>query len=200
MKKQRIVEKGYDKISKKYYAQRHIFVNRREIEEFVSSLPENARVLDAGCGAGVPVTKLLAEAGFDVIGVDFSENMLKLARKNVPKATFVKKDMTKLDFEANSFDGLLAIYSIIHIPREKHHLLFQSFHKILKPRGIMLISMGSSEWEGIEKYYGVEMFWSHYNPEKSVRIIKKAGFKIMYERCVETGGEKHYWILAKNRI
>ncbi|TET62655.1 class I SAM-dependent methyltransferase [Candidatus Bathyarchaeota archaeon] len=197
--KEEIVRKGYDKIAEKYQADRHLFNNIKELEELESLLPKNAKVLDVGCGAGVPVTKFLVDSGFDVIGVDFSENMLRFARKNVPKAKFIKKDMTKLDFRDNSFDGLTAFYSIIHVPREKHSSLFQSFHRILKPEGVILICVGPDEWEATEEYYGSRMFWSHYSPEKSLQLVKDAGFQILFEKHLVKGREKHYWILARNK-
>lgn len=198
-KKKEIVRKGYDKLAEKYQTIRDTFDSKKELDEFASLMPKNAKVLDVGCGAGVPVAQFLVERGFDVTGIDFSESMLKLARKNVPKAIFILKDMTELDFEADSFDGLTAFYSIIHVPREKHLSLFQSFHRILKPEGIMLISLGSDEWEATEDYYGAEMFWSHYSPKKSLQLIKKAGFEIISDSFLERGGEKHYWLLAKNK-
>lgn len=199
MKKEKIVEEGYNKIVKEYQANRNVFKHKKEIEKFISLLPKNAKVLDVGCGAGVPVAKTLVDSGLDVVGIDLSESMLKLAKKNVPKAKFYKKDMTKLDFEDNSFDGLTAFYSVIHVPREKHSSIFQNLHKTLKPNGIMLVSMGSEEWEGTEEFHGAKMFWSHYNPEKSLQIIKEAGFGIIFDKHIVSGGEKHYWILAKNK-
>jgi len=176
--KEEIVRKGYDKIAKQYHADRHIFDNRKELEQFVSLLPRNARVLDVGYG---------------------SQSMLKLAGRNVPEANLIKQDATRLGFQTNSFDGLTSFYCIIHIPREKHASLFQSFHRILKPEGVMLISMGHSEWEGTEKYYGVDMFWSHYKPEKSLQIIENAGLLAIWDKIVECGGEKPYWVLARNK-
>ncbi|MGD8506922.1 MAG: class I SAM-dependent methyltransferase [Candidatus Bathyarchaeota archaeon] len=194
-----IVRKGYDKIAKQYHADRHTFDNRKELEQFVSLLPKNARVLDVGCGAAVPFIKYLVEHGANVVGVDFSQSMLKLAGRNVPEANLVKQDATRLGLKTNSFDGLTSSYCIIHIPREKHSSLFQSFHRILKPEGVMLISMGYSEWEGTEKYHGVDMFWSHYSPEKSLQIIENAGLLAIWDKIVECGGEKPYWILARNK-
>jgi ubiquinone/menaquinone biosynthesis C-methylase UbiE len=196
--REKIVEEGYDKIAQQYHDQRDEFDLRQELEEFADLLPRSARVLDVGCGSGVPVARFLTEHGFDVIGIDLSTKMVALARKNVPQARFVKKDMTELDFEQNSFDGLAAFYSVIHVPREKHVELFGTFHKILKPNGVMLLSIGHSEWEGTEKYHGEEMFWSHYGPERSQRMIKQAGFEILLDKIIESGGEKHYWILAEN--
>jgi len=197
--KERAVRKGYDEIAEKYQIIRHAFDNKKELAKFAGLLPKNARILDVGCGAGTPVAEFLVESGFDVTGVDFSENMLRLATKNVPKAKFVEKSMTELDFETDSFDGLTAFYSIIHVPREKHFQLFRSFHRILKPEGIMLICLGPDEWEATDEYYGTEMFWSHHSPKKSLQLVKKAGFEIVSDNILVRGGEKHYWIMARNK-
>jgi ubiquinone/menaquinone biosynthesis C-methylase UbiE len=197
--KERLVKKGYDKIAEEYQADRHGFDHVKELEEFASLLPKNAKVLDVGCGAGIPVAKFLVDSGFEVVGVDFSENMLRLARKNMPQTSFIRKDMTKLDFADNSFDGLTAFYSIIHVPREKHSLLFKSFNRILKPNGIMLACMGPDEWEATEDYYGTKMFWSQYSPEKSLRLVKDTGFEVIFDKVLERGKERHYWIMARNK-
>jgi len=194
-----VVRKGYDAIAEEYHANRNRFDHWKELKEFAALLPKNAKVLDVGCGAGVPVARFLVESGFDVTGIDFSENMFKLARKNVPKAIFIKKDMNELDFAENSFDGLTAYYSIIHVPREKHSLLFESFHRILKPDGIMLVCMGPDEWEATDEYLGTTMFWSQYSPEKSLDLVRNAGFQIIYDQILVRGGEKHYWIMARNK-
>jgi ubiquinone/menaquinone biosynthesis C-methylase UbiE len=197
--KESLVKKGYDKIAEEYQADRHGFDHVKELEEFASLLPKNAKVLDVGCGAGVPVAKFLVDSGFEVVGVDFSENMLRLARKNMPQISLIRKDMTKLDFADNSFDGLTAFYSIIHVPREKHSLLFKSFNRILKPNGIMLACMGPDEWEATEDYYGTKMFWSQYSPEKSLRLVKDTGFEVIFDKVLERGKERHYWIMARNK-
>ena len=197
--KERLVKKGYDKIAETYQADRHTFDHSEELTKFAALLPKNGKVLDVGCGAGIPVAKFLAEAGFEVVGIDFSEKMLKLARKNVPKATFVRRDMTKMDFIDSSFDGLTAFYSIIHVPREKHSLLLKSFSRILKPDGTMLVCMGPDDWESTEEYYGIRMFWSQYSPEKSLQLANDAGFEVIFDKVLERGKERHYWILARNK-
>jgi ubiquinone/menaquinone biosynthesis C-methylase UbiE len=195
--KEELVRKGYDTLSEKFQKNRTSFDIGKEFEAFRTLLPKNAKVLDLGCGTGVSRTKFLVDSGFNVTGIDFSEKMLKYARKNVPEAIFIQQDMTTIDFQENTFDGLIACYSIIHVPREKHALLFKTIHTLLKPGGVMLISLGSKEWEGTDNFLGTNMFWSHYSPQKSLQIIKDAGFQIIFDRMIVGGGEKHYWILAK---
>ena len=196
--KKEIVRDGYNQIAAEYQANRHIFDNIEVLEEFSSYLPSKARILDVGCGAEVPSARLLVQIGFEVVGVDFSSSMLRLARKSVPEATLIQEDMTRLGFRDNTFDGLVALYSIIHVPREMHTSLYQSFHRILKPDGLMLICIGSNEWEGEDEYFGARMFWSEYNHEEAIQMVKNAGIQIITGKHLVTGGERHYWIIARN--
>ncbi len=199
MEKEIIVQKGYNSIAKEYHHKRYIFSRKEELKHFASLLPKKAKILDAGCGSGIPVSKFLVNKGFHVIGVDISESMLKLARKNVPKAKFVKESMTDLKFSKSFFDGITAFYSIIHVPREKHIKVFKTFYRILKPKGVILISLCPDEWEGIANFHGEKMFWSYYAPKKSLKIIKDVGFNVLLDRVIEDGNEKHYWIIAQKK-
>jgi ubiquinone/menaquinone biosynthesis C-methylase UbiE len=123
--------------------------------------------------------------------------MLSVARRNVPDATFLQMNMAEIDFPPESFNGLISCYAIFHVPRDKHASIFRSFRTILKPHGTMLVSVGSSEWEEVENYYGVKMFWSHFHPTTTESLITDAGFSIEFGRDVESGDETHYWILAR---
>lgn len=191
------VKAGYNRLGRRYGEERARFGCWREVEAFAAQLPTHGRVLDAGSGTGVPISRRLVELGFEVVGIDFSKTMVALARENVPAATFRLMDMTALDFPPESFDGVISTYAIIHVPRELHVSVFRSFHSILKPRGVMLSSVASWAWEEFADYLGVEMFWSHFGPDKTKTLITEAGFDIEFGRDVESGGEKHHWVLAR---
>lgn len=197
MKKEKIVEEGYNKIASKYHSQRGSYDSLIELKKFAPLLSPGSKVLDVGCGAGFPVTRFLVDEGFSVIGVDISKEMLSLAKKHVPEATFIKSDMSEMSFSDNFFDGLVSFYAIIHVSKEKHANLFTKFHKILKSDGVMLITLGRTEWEEVEEYFGVKMFWSHYGREQSLALVKDAGFEIIFEEIFERGGERVYCILAR---
>ena len=192
-----VVESGYDQLGELYSRERNRFDNWNEIEAFSSLLPKKARVLDAGCGPGVPVAEFLVQSGVEVVGIDLSKEMLAVARKNVPGATFEQMNMASIDFPPESFDGLISCYAVIHNPMESHADIFKSFHTVLKPRGVLLVSVASWEWEEFADYLGVDMFWSHYSPSKTESLITDAGFVIEFGRDVKSGGEQHHWVLAR---
>lgn len=187
--------------SAKKYNERRVIYNKTidDLDIFVQNLPKNGKVLDAGCGAGEPVARFMVDHGLTVTGIDISEEILKIAKKSVPEADFQVMDLTDLSFEDESFDGIAAFYSVIHVPREEHEQIFSEFNRILKQNGLILVTMGAEEWEGEEEdlIEGHRMFWSHYSPEESKAIIEKAGFEIISDTIKEIGNEVHYWIFAK---
>ena len=194
---QNVINKdGYNKIAAKYNEERHIYNNEKELEQFINFLPKNAKVLDAGCGGG-SVAKFLVSKGFIVTGIDISSKMLEIARKEVPEAEFIECDMTKIAFPEDSFDGIVSLYAIFHVPKEKHKLLFRKFHEIMKHRGILFFCVGSEEWEGSDDYLGTRIFWSNFSPEKTKHLVEEENFEIIYDEILERGGEKQYWIFAR---
>ncbi|MFX0006475.1 MAG: methyltransferase domain-containing protein [Promethearchaeota archaeon] len=192
-----LVEQGYNKIAEDYYNHRDLNKFNNELEEFASLLPKNAHVLDVGCGAGIPTAKFLINRGIKVTGIDLSDKMLSLARVNVPSAEFIKMDINQLKFEENTYDGIVSVYTLFHVPRNNHIQIFKKFFEILKPGGILLINTGISESEGKSYFFGVPMFWSNYNPKTTLELVKKAGFSIIFEGVLERGGEYQYWIFGK---
>ncbi|MFW9926725.1 MAG: class I SAM-dependent methyltransferase, partial [Candidatus Thorarchaeota archaeon] len=194
----RIVREGYDKIAQDYLEQREQYCNDREIQEFIDLLPEKAKVLDIGCGGGVPILKMMLEKGFVATGIDFSKSMLELAKKNVPEAELIYGDVTKTDFESNSFDGIISTYAIIHIHKSLHPVIYSRIHDWLKPSGVMLMGTSHSDWEEIAEYHGVDMAWSHPAPPASLQMVRNTGLEVIFDRLVPTGNDETvYWILAK---
>lgn len=193
----KIVEEGYNRIAEDYYSHRDLSKFNKELEQFASLLPENALILDVGCGAGIPTAKFLTEKGIKVTGIDLSDKMLSLARENVPSAEFIKMDMNGLKFSENTFDGILSVYALFHVPKNQHLDIFKQFYKILKPGGILMINTGVSESEGTSNFFGVPMFWSNYSPKTTLDLVRKASFSIISEGVLERGGEYQYWIFGK---
>jgi cyclopropane fatty-acyl-phospholipid synthase-like methyltransferase len=202
-----IVEQGYDRMAEQYLASRdpRDEVLLSELEELAEVLPEEARVLELGCGAGVPATQWLASRKFRVTAVDVSAQQLELARLCVRKANLIKADMLDLRFPPESFDAVVSFYAIIHVPREEHRTLLGRIYNWLRPGGAFLATWAMSDWEGIEENWegwGAPMWWSHFDAETNLDMLREAGFAIERADVRESGGEESrderwLWVLAR---
>ena len=173
------------------------FVNDRYLEKLNDLLKPSSTILDMGCGAGKPIDRFFVYRGHKVTGIDISEKQIKLAKRKVPQARYAVRDISNLQKAEYQVDAIVSFYTIIHIPRQTHQEVFEKVNSFLPEGGLALVTMGSSEWEGIEDFYGVEMYFSHYGPEKNRDIIERAGFKIVLDEIDASGGERHQVVLAR---
>jgi ubiquinone/menaquinone biosynthesis C-methylase UbiE len=204
----RVVETGYDRVAERYLATKDGDdpTTLAALEELARELPPDVAVLDLGCGAGVPVTRWLAQR-FAVTGVDISARQLELARRHVPAARFLKADMTDLSFAPETFDAVVAFHSIIHVPRSEHPALLDKIERWLKPCGGFLATWALGEWEGEEgdwEGWGTPMRWSHHDGETSLELLRGAGFAIERAEARTTrgarGDESWLWVLARKPL
>ena len=112
------------------------------IDEFLEYLRKGKgkTVPDLGSGPGINAGYMHSKS-FQVIGIDLSEKMVEYARSRYPNIDFRLGDMTKLPFPANSFDGILAPYSLIHLTKEVIPPVMAKLYEILRPGGIMYLSL-----------------------------------------------------------
>ena len=158
-------------------------------------------MLDAGCGAGIPISQRLSEH-FELTGVDISQTQIELAKKYIPNANFICQDMTKLDFPENTFDGICSYYAIIHIPREEHQALLINFHKMLKQAGIALLCLGAEHSinDIDENFLGARMYWSHYDTDTYLKMLNECGFSLIWSRYIADAtceGAGHLFVLVQ---
>jgi SAM-dependent methyltransferase len=149
-----LVAKGYDEVADEYLARYGSSSVRDhwllELTRLVAE-QERARVLDLGCGAGIPLARHLTALGHYVLGVDGSARQIALARRNAPLAEFIHADMTTIDLPTASFDAVAAFYSITHVPRSEHARLLKQIALWLRPGGVFVGSLGADslpDWEG----------------------------------------------------
>jgi SAM-dependent methyltransferase len=114
------------------------------IRDFCSFLPDRPRVLDLGCGAGYE-SKRLASVGARVVGVDFSEESVRIARERTPECRFEVLDFRQLDDRFGSFDGVFACASLIHISPEELPDVLTRIANVLQPGGHLLTLVRDGE-------------------------------------------------------
>jgi cyclopropane fatty-acyl-phospholipid synthase-like methyltransferase len=206
----RVVADGYDAIGEAFVAWRDRIVGdprRAWEEELTSRLPDGARVLELGCGAGVPDTQRLA-ARFRVTGVDISPRQVERAHAAVPEAEFICADFTALELAPGGFEAVVAFYSFNNVPRDLLPGLFARIHSWLTPGGLFMSALGTSDTEGwVGEWLGAPMFFSSYPPETNARLLREAGFELLRDEVVtfeepegpdEAGGPAHFqWILGR---
>ena len=108
--------------------------------------------------------------------------------------------MTTCTFPPASFAAVLALYSIIHVPRTEQPALLAAIHDWLRPGGRFLATWALTAWEGREpnwQGWGAPMWWSHYDAAASRAMLEAAGFAIVDARVEASGGETWLWLLAQ---
>ena len=176
-----LVREGYNQIAAQYVERRDQASSVPYLERLDRLLGPNSLVLDLGCGAGLPVDRWLVDRGHRVVGLDFSDAMLALAQRNVPKARYELRDVATLASGEYRVDAVVSFFALIHIDRRIHHDVLTRIRSWLPKGGAMLITTGFSHWEGREDFYGVEMAWSHFDRETNCRLIEESGFSIIFE-------------------
>lgn len=193
-----LLRRGYDEAAERYARQRDQFASLGDLEHLASRLRPGTTVLDLGCGSGLPIDRYLVDQGFRVVGLDLSERQIALARANVPKATYAVRDMTALLPNDFAVDAIVSFYAIFHTPRTGHAALMHTLASFLPHGGLLLVTMGAGDWEGMEDdFHGVPMFWSHYDSLTNRRLIEAAGFTILRDITDQQANERHQVVLAE---
>jgi SAM-dependent methyltransferase len=171
------------------------------LERFAEAVPAGGSVVDLGCGAGSEQTRWLASR-YRLTGVDVSEGQLERARALVPDARFIQADMTLVEFDAASLDGVMAMHSIDHVPRDLHANLFERIARWLRPGGHFVGTLNADDdpgWTG--EWLGVQMFFSGFDAETNLRLLGESGLQPVRSEIVTTRRpdeeEAFLWVLAR---
>ena len=132
--------KTYEELAEDYY-KTHFDINEiKNIADFFIQNLKGQKILNIGCGPGRDA-KYFSEHSLEVTGIDLTSNFVKMASQNVPNAKFIQMDMRNLDFPENTFDGIWACASFLHVPKEDAKNTLLGFRKILKPTGLIYLSV-----------------------------------------------------------
>ncbi|KAK7426230.1 hypothetical protein QQZ08_007260 [Neonectria magnoliae] len=192
----------------------HSATRLRYLDQLLGRLPSTpVSVLELGCGYGVPVTeKLLSHANFSVTANDLSSAQLALARARLlpdppgpahGRLTLLEGDMLALDFPPATFDAIVGMYSIIHLPRAEQVEMLSKMATWLKPGGWALANFGAEELAGREVQNWLDeekgwMFWSSWGSEGTLDKVREAGLEVVMREVVEdTVDAPFLWILAR---
>jgi len=186
---------AYEKNSEAYenkFMDFEIYIER--VKEFIELLNLNDNILDLGCGPG-NVGKQLTLCGkhISVTGIDLSEQMIKLAKLNVPSATFQCQDIRTIDFREKSFDAIILSFCIVHLSDDEMVKLLEKVSRYLKKNGKLYLSFMEGRKKGFEttSFSKEEIFFNYYLTEGVKLILENNGmdvFKIIKQDYPEPDG------------
>ncbi|KAH7096993.1 methyltransferase [Auriculariales sp. MPI-PUGE-AT-0066] len=213
--KQRLKD-SYDSIAPKYNA--WTIPNSQQRLQYLTQLLDllppgdsELNLLELGCGCGVPVTQKLLEHGpkVQVTANDISTAQVAAARENlasVPgvgeRLILVEGDMMALEVAEGSLHAVIAMYSIIHLPRDEQVVLLGKIARWLKPGGFLLANFSDESTEGVvyEGWMGEKgwVFWSGYGADGTRGKIEETGLEVVLGEVAQDAVKSSFlWVIAK---
>jgi len=175
----------YNKISKDFNRTRSF--NWREVSPIVCKfINNNHKVLDLGCGNG-RLFDLLKQKNVSYVGVDSSENLINLAEKKYKDtgAKFFVSNALNLPFSKNSFDCVVSLAVLHHIPsKQGREKFFKEIKKVLKKDGILILTV-----------------WNLWQNPKAINLLFKYTFLKLFRKSDLDFGDIYYpWKNSKGEL
>ncbi|MET8506976.1 class I SAM-dependent methyltransferase [Streptomyces sp. NPDC004787] len=159
-------------------------------------------VADLGCGPG-RIAAHLHGLGLDVRGIDLSPAMVALARREHPGLDFRVGSMTALDLPDASMAGLVAWYSLIHVPDPELDGTLGHFHRVLRPYAPLLLAFHAGEETRLKtEGYGGHAMRLHVHlrdPDALADRLKAAGFAVEARLTLTSAESAHGAVVVARR-
>ncbi|MDX2938418.1 class I SAM-dependent methyltransferase [Streptomyces ipomoeae] len=141
---------------------------------------------------------IAAEEQVERAGIDISEVQVQRARERVPQAEFIQVDATTASFDDASFDAVVSLYALIHIPLAEQPPLLHKVAAWLRPGGWLVATTGHRAWTGVDTNWlggGTPMWWSHADAATNRAWMTQAGLTVEREEFVPEGEDGHalFW-------
>ncbi len=154
-----------------------------EVAALASSIPTNGRVLDIGCGNGVPLTEVLLAGGHHVVGLDSADAMLRRFRANCPTASAVKGTAHTCPFASTTFDAAIAWGVMFHLTQAEQVQAVASVSRVLKAGAPFLFTAGydvsDDNANHVDVMHGVEFHYYSFTNDGYRRVLADHGFTLV---------------------
>lgn len=200
---------SYDTVADSYAdLTRHLLAETPEERAVLAMFADMVRVqgggtvADVGCGAG-RITAHLRQLGVDAFGVDLSPGMIEVARRDHPGLRFDVGSMTDLALADASVAGLVAWYSLIHVPDDEISPVFAHFQRVLRPGGPLLLGfhVGDESQLKTQGYGGhpMKVFVHRRRHDQMIAWLGDAGFAVEACRTLNSAESKLGGVILARR-
>lgn len=195
-----INKKAWDNLAENY-DKRAISPISDTFKEFLSYTPKNGHILDVGCGTGIPYAKFMVNQGYRYTGIDLSDEMVKVAHRNVPEAHFLQMSMTEIPFKTE-FDGVVSSFSMLLLTPEMFREVAKRIYDALIDGGLFYLSLNEptnavkdADEEAYVNIMGQEMYSRAYTVSEVRKIFTGLRFlQVSFHREIQYSkefGEEH---------
>lgn len=187
----------YDLIADWYASQRANSTGLPETTALAGSLAPGSRVLDIGCGNGIPITRALLSAGHHVVGLDSSREMLARFRVNCPEAEALCGRVESYLFSASEYDAAIAWGVLFHLTPEEQINAIANVARALQSGAPFLFTSGDQD--GFEPktgtMNGVSFHYYSFSPANYERVLREQGFALKDVHA--DAGQNTYYLATK---
>jgi len=163
-------------------------VNVRALTDLAISGPASVRENETAI-------RILKNKGFSITGIDVSEEMIKLAKKNHPEIDFIHIDIATWETE-QTFDFIVAWDSIFHLPFRMQKPVLTKLCRILSTNGIIIYTFGNAYGEHTDIWHDDTFYYSSIGINENLRIMMDNGLTILHLE-LDQYPEKHVYTIAK---
>lgn len=169
-------------------------MEKKYLDELITHLDARSEVLDLGCGTGIPILNYLRDQKLNVTGVDASDKILALAKKNFPTTLFIRSDMRHLSLN-KKFDAIIAWHSFFHLPAEDQPAMFATFEAHLNPNGILLFTSGTTHGEAWGSIGGEDLFHGSLSTREYQELLTAHNFSVLKHQVNDPDcGNANVWM------
>ena len=142
------------------------------LERAMALCRRGGKALDVGCGDGRLIS-VIADRGFDVVGIDVSRAMLALARARRPNAAFIDADICEWEPQG-PYDLIVAWDSTFHVPKASQRPVVEKLCGALAPGGVFIFTAGGVDAEITGEMNGTTFYYSSLSDAEYLRVITEA--------------------------
>jgi len=187
----------YDQIADWYVSTRDAKTGIPALRRFTRNLPASGKILDLGCGDGIPISQFLIREGFDVVAVDSSPEMIARYRRNFPDVPARGERAEQCTFPDGSFVAVVAWGVLFHLSEAEQRTVITKVAGWLKPGGRFLFTSGKARGTREGTMYGVTFRYTSLGVNEYRSLMQRTGLEL--EDNYHDAWENFVYIARKDR-